>query len=279
MTISSIFFHFIAVYSLFLLVLFFAQRSLIYFPDKTTPSPINGVEVVSVTTADNLQVSGWYFPLKNHDSPTILFFHGNGGNHGHRYFKAQYFIEAGYNVLLAGYRGYGGNTGRPSEEGFYSDGRAYTEFLIKEKGIKPENIFLYGESIGSGTAVQMATEYDVAALILESPFSSLLERAKEQYFFVPVELLLKDRFLNSNKIKNINAPLFIVHGNKDGVVPYSSGYNLYNEALEPKFFKGIPQGNHNDLYEFEVYKHVLDFIAGITVNNKDNITSDANEVE
>ncbi len=253
----------ILAYILFVATLFVMQRSMIYFPDKFRPLPAQGAQIVKVITADAQSLEAWYFVAKDKSKPVIVFFHGNAGNYSDRLFKVKGYMEAGYGVLLAEYRGYGGNLGEPSEQGFYQDGRAYIDWLLYEKGFTPKEIVIYGESIGSGTAVQMASEYDIAGLILEVPFASLLEIASRQYPFIPVKYLLKDHFMNIEKIADINTPLIILHGQKDKVIPFSSAKTLFDAANEPKKFIDFPQGNHNNLYDFGASSHVLDFLAGI----------------
>jgi len=132
--------------------------------------------------------------------PTIVYFHGNAGHLGGRMFKADSYVPNGYGFVLVGYRGYSGNPGQPSESGFYEDGRAVVKTLLKE-GVRIEDIVFYGESIGSGTATQMATEYPAArALVLESPFTSTVDVARRIYGFLPLNRLIKDKFHNSSKI-------------------------------------------------------------------------------
>lgn len=254
-------------YVLLIVVLFFAQRTLIYFPDKSRPAPVHGVEIVKVTAQDGQALEAWYFPPAASENRVIILFHGNAGHYGHRLYKAQIYLKAGYGVLLAEYRGYGGNGGGISERGFYHDGRAYMDWLLKVKEINVEKIILYGESIGSGVAVQMAMEYDVGGLVLEVPFSSLSDIAARQYPFIPVKYLLKDRYMNIEKIEKIDAPLLILHGQKDQTIPFDSARKLFKAANEPKKFVDFPQGNHNNLYDFGASQHVLDFLAGIDEKN------------
>ena len=175
-------------------------------------------------------------------------------------------MRLGYGVLLAEYRGYGGNPGGPSEQGFYADGRAYIDWLKREK--KPEKIVIYGESIGSGTAVQMATEYDVSGLVLETPFTSLVDIAAAQYFFVPVRYLLQDRFDNIGKITKVKAPKLVLHGLKDGTIPYASGRSLFDAAPEPKNFVDFPDGGHNNLYDFAAADYVIEFLNRIQTSGE-----------
>ena len=246
--------------------LFFTQRSLIYFPDKNRPRMIEGAEIVSVRTSDGLNLESWYFPPKDDKTITIVYFHGNAGNYSHRLPKVRGYLRLGYGVLLAEYRGYGGNPGGPSEQGFYADGRAYIDWLKREK--KPEKIVIYGESIGSGTAVQMATEYDVSGLVLETPFTSLVDIAAAQYFFVPVRYLLQDRFDNIGKITKVKAPKLVLHGLKDGTIPYASGRSLFDAAPEPKNFVDFPDGGHNNLYDFAAADYVIEFLNRIQTSGE-----------
>ena len=243
-------------------VLYFKQRSFIYFPDKRKPENHYGAEIVNVTTQDGLALQSWYFAVSDPDKPVILHFHGNGGNIANRLFDVKPYVENGYGVLLAEYRGYGGNAGEPSEQGFYNDGHAYLEWL-KDKNIKEEDIILYGESIGSGTATQLATEIKAKGLILEAPFSSLVDVASRIYFFAPVKWLLKDRYMNIDKIDKIDMPLLILHGRQDQTIPFEFAQTLFDKAKEPKQFIEFESGNHNNLYELGTSLKVLKFMDSL----------------
>lgn len=250
-------------YVLLLIVLYFAQRTLIYHPNTAHPLPIEGVEVVNVETVDNLHLQGWYIFSGNAEALTILFFHGNAGHYGDRIQKAIEYSARGYNVLLAGYRGYGGNEGSPSEAGFYEDARSYIKFLENDKHVKPENLILYGESLGTGVAVQMATEFQVSSVILETPYSSLYDIAKRNYFFVPVDWMLKDRYMSRDKIAKINAPLLVLHGHRDDVIPFEFAKFLYNSAVEPKTLIEFPEGTHHNLYALGAAHKILEFLDSV----------------
>lgn len=257
-------------YVLFCGALYFMQRSMIYFPDKNKPPNVEGVQSVKVTSEDGQKIESWYFPPSIGGQPIIIYYHGNAGHHAHRIHKAIHYLQAGYGVLLAEYRGYGGNSGDISEEGIYKDARAQISWLINEQKISMEDIVIYGESIGSGPAVQMATEFPVKALVLEAPFASLYGLASSRYFFIPVNLLLKDRYMNSEKIKSVQAPLLIIHGTRDRTIPISSAKKLFEVANQPKTFKEYPQAGHNDLFDFGAYKDVIDFLASMETENTDN---------
>lgn len=238
--------------------LFLQQRSMVFVPNTSTPALPAGMEWVEIKTKDHIILRSGYVPAKNNQKPTLVFFHGNSGNISHRFYKVEHYARAGYGILLVGYRGYGGNPGQPSEQGFYHDGRANLNWLIKNQGV--DNIVLYGESIGSGPATQLATEYDIQGLVLEVPFSSLLDIAQNRYFFIPVKPLLKDPFMNWQKIAHINAPLLILHGHKDVVTPYKFAKKLYDHAIEPKKMIDFPEGAHNNLYDFGAHTHILNFL-------------------
>ncbi len=242
------------------------QRNFIYFPDRSAPVPalynMPDMEVTSTATGDGLTLRGWYKAPRG-TRPVVIMFHGNGGNIGIRNFKARPFLDQGYGVLLAEYRGYGGNAGESSETGFYKDGRAWMKALA-DHGIPPARTVIYGESIGSGTAVQMAIEYPgIKALILESPFTSLTDTAQRHMFYVPCRLLLKDRFDNLSKIKQVSAPLLVLHGAADTVVPYALGRRLFEAAVEPKTMETYPLGGHNDLYMHGAFAAILNFLDNL----------------
>ncbi|MEM7617984.1 MAG: alpha/beta fold hydrolase [Pseudomonadota bacterium] len=244
--------------------LYMAQRSLIYFPDKAiaelpTLNDIT-VEVLNVMNEDNLTLRGWFVkPQEN--KPTIVFFHGNASRHEASLWKSLPFVEEqGYGFLSVGYRGYGGNPGKPSEQGFYDDSRAFIDAL-KQSGIAEEDIILYGQSIGTGVAVQMATEYPNArAIILESPYTSLVDVAAAKYFFVPVRVLLKDRFDSFPKINQVKTPLLILHGKDDRIIPVSYGQKLFDAANEPKKLIALDGIGHNDIPREGVYEAAIQFM-------------------
>jgi fermentation-respiration switch protein FrsA (DUF1100 family) len=248
-----------------LLVLFMIQSSFIYFPDITRPDPamfgVPDMKTVTVRTDDGLLLEGWYTAPKDPDGPVIVLFHGNGGHMGIRAFKSRGYVERGYGFLLAEYRGYGGNPGSPGEKGFYDDAKAYIEWLIKDQGIAESKIILYGESLGTGVATEMALQYPaIAALVLETPYTSLTELAQSQFFFVPAFLLIRDRFDSMRKIGSVKAPVLILHGKHDIVVPFHYGEKLFAAAKEPKEMAVYPDGGHNDLYMHGAGNDVLRFL-------------------
>ncbi|MBL4589053.1 MAG: alpha/beta hydrolase [Alphaproteobacteria bacterium] len=252
------------VYVCALAFMYFNQRSMLYYPDKSQPNPVamgvNNVEIARVQTEDGLTLEGWYFAPSDSKKPVIVLFHGNAGNFAHRGYKASYYMNEGYGVLLAEYRGYGGNPGTPTEQGLYKDARAYLDWLKTKNNMADENIVIYGESIGTGVAVQMATEYNVKAVILEAAYSSTVDIAKNIYGFLPIKLLMKDQFLSVENIYNVHAPLLLVHGDKDITIPIALSRKLFDAANEPKTFINIPDAGHNNLYDHGAHKYILKFL-------------------
>jgi len=250
---ARIVFQLLAVYAVVLIAVYLAQRSLQYFPDKNYPGTPqdNGVpdmEIVELKTEDGLTLNAWFAPPPKKDGQIVVLFHGNAGHIGHRAIKAQHFIDRGIGVLLLEYRGFGGNQGRPTEQGLYHDGRAALRFLEQREYTVSQLIF-YGESIGSGIAVQMALEIQPRYMILEAPFSSAADVAKRQYFFLPIDFLMKDRYDNIEKIADIKTNLLIVHGDEDFVIPIDLAERLFARANHPKEFITINGGHHNDLFD------------------------------
>jgi fermentation-respiration switch protein FrsA (DUF1100 family) len=253
--------------------LFLAQRSLLYLPDQTRPQlgPLveAGFREITLNTEDGLSLLAWYRP-PNSGAPVIAYFHGNGGHLGYRSNRMMRFAEAGFGVLLLEYRGYGGNPGSPSETGFYTDAAAALDFLSRQQGVPSTRLVLYGESLGSGIAAHMAAGREIAALILEAPFTRLSDAASYHYPYVPVSLLLHDRFDTLAAIGRVKAPILVMHGERDRVVPVRFGHALFAAAPEPKEGWFSPEGGHEDLARFGGLDVVFDFIkrrVGFQPNN------------
>lgn len=244
------------------------QRNLMYFPDSRKPFPaasgMPDMREVSITTEDGLILLAWAAPPGTQGMPTVVLFHGNAGNIGHRGFKARLFLDAGFGLVLAEYRGYGGNPGEPSEEGFYADGRAVMAAL-PSLGVPSNQVVLYGESLGTGVAVKMAAEAaqagtPVAALVLEAPFTSTADTGAVHYPFLPVHLLMKDRYASIERIADVSAPVFVVHGEQDRTVPQKLGRQLFEAAQEPKEALWLATAGHNDVFEHGAGPAVIDFL-------------------
>ena len=233
-----------------LALLWIFQRRLIYLPlDRGVP-PVRHVlpaaEEVRFQTADGLEINGWHLPARQAWG-VVLVFNGNAGHRGYRAPLAEALSRAGLAVLLMDYRGYGDNRGSPSEAGLRQDAEAAAAFLIDERGYPPERLVYFGESLGAAVAVDLATRRRPGAVVLRSPFSSLADVGRAHYPFLPVRLLLRDRFASIERIRDVDAPLLVVVGGRDGIVPVRSSRALFDAALEPKRWVEIPAADHNDL--------------------------------
>mgnify|MGYP003578308814 FL=1 len=254
----------VALYLAGITALWAFQRDLMYFPDGLPRVPpsyyemLDGVQEVSFTTADGLELVSWYAPAPA-NRPTVVLFHGNGGSlRGERY-RLKHFKDAGLGVLLLAYRGYSGNGGSPSEQGLYADARAALDWL-QMNGVDGRSIVLYGLSLGSGVATKMAAEREVGAVVLESPYTSTVDVAAWRFPVVPVSWLMEDRFESLARIGSITEPVLVIHGDKDFVVPQRFGKQLFEAANEPK--QGFwPHGvGHNDVFDNGGFDTALEFI-------------------
>lgn len=222
-----------------LAVLFVFQSSFIYPAPQETHDPAPGFEAVALTTSDGLELTAhWRAPEAS--KPVVVWFHGNGGSLAASTDETELLATQGYGVLLAPYRGYGGNPGDPSEEGFYRDGRSAMQFLA-DQGITPEQTIIGGNSIGSGTAAQMTVEFSPAALILVSPFTSVPDVAANSFPMFPVRMLLQHEFDNIGKLPALDLPMLIMHGDADRMVPFEHGQRLAESNPRAEFiaFEGV----------------------------------------
>lgn len=256
-----------AVFGGYLVVLgavFVLQRSLIYPAGKAMPdtalAAVAGMRVVTTRTADGLDLTHWYRPPADESAPVLVVFHGNAGTIADRVPKLVELMKAGFGLLLVGYRGYGGNPGQPSEDAFSADARLVLDWLAGE-GVSPERTVLYGESLGTGVAVKMATERSAAAVILEAPYTSVAEVAQSRFWFLPARWLVLDKWDSLSRIGRINAPLLVMHGLRDRTIPMRFGRRLFEAAIEPKELLLTKDAGHADLYDFpEVPRKVIAFV-------------------
>jgi fermentation-respiration switch protein FrsA (DUF1100 family) len=223
------------------------QRRLIYFP---SPGPVpsaasvlpNGRDVV-LETEDGIGLGAWYFPAGR---SAVVVYNGNAGDRSLRADLAVALNRAGLSVLLFDYRGYGGNPGSPTEEGLASDARAAQAWLASRPDVDPERIVYFGESLGAAVAVGLAVERPPAALVLRSPFTSLADVGAVHYPWLPVRRLLLDRYPSIDRIASVRAPLLVIAGDRDDIVPASLSRRLYDGASDPKRFVLVPGAGHND---------------------------------
>jgi fermentation-respiration switch protein FrsA (DUF1100 family) len=241
----------VVVYVSVLILLFIFQRNLMYHPLENNyfgdKLEVN-VEKVKITTPDNINLLGWFHKKDLKNFKTIVYFHGNAGKLENRIHKLNHFKDMDVNFLIIAWRGFSENTGKPSEEGLYIDGISAVNWL-KNLGLKENDIVLYGESLGTGVATHIAQNNNYAGLVLETPFTSMIEAAKNFYPYIPVALLLKDKYENQNKIKNIKIPVLVMHGEKDQIVPFWMGKKIYEIANQPKYFHFTKYDDH--MMEFD----------------------------
>jgi uncharacterized protein len=236
----------LALYAMAVVVMYAAQRRFIYFPEPGRTSPAAaGLPDVSeriIATPDGEKVVAWYGKAQR-GQPTLLYFQGNGGTLELRSETISRYLARGRGMFMMSYRGFSGSTGAPSEAANVADAKLAYDTLIKD-GVSPDDIILYGESLGTGIAIQVAREKMVAGVILDSPYTSILELASQYYPWLPVSLLLEDRYESIRYIRDVHVPIFILHGEADDVVPVEMGRRLFAAANEPKELKTIPGGGH-----------------------------------
>lgn len=254
------------VYAVLIGAMFVFQRSLLYHPASSLPTPVESgvpeMRVVTLRTEDGLKLKSWYAP-PTRNRPVIVYFCGNAGHIGYRGFKARALLDAGFGVLLLSYRGFGGNPGEPTESGLFADGGAALSFLESE-GIPPAKLVLFGESLGTGVAVHLAFQQaqttPVGAVVLETPYTSIADVAAAHYPFAPARWLLKDKFDAISKIKGISAPLFVFHARDDRVIPIRYGERLFEAASQPKEAEWYDVGGHEGLFDGGAAAQVVEFI-------------------
>ena len=242
---------YVAVIAAVLALIWTTQRRLMYFPADAVLTPaevgLDGVEPVTFETSDGIELSGWFLAASG-SSPrvTVLVFNGNAGNRVYRAPLATALHEQGLQVLLVDYRGYGGNPGAPTEKGLALDSRAARAYLAGRPDVDASRLVYFGESLGTAVAVDLAVERPPAALILRSPFTSMTDLGRHHYPFLPVRLLLRDRFEAIDHIQRIHAPLLVIAGGRDRIVPIENSRRLYDAAVAPKTLLALPNADHND---------------------------------
>ncbi|MGB6535579.1 MAG: alpha/beta fold hydrolase [Xanthobacteraceae bacterium] len=244
-------------------VLYVRQRSLMYFPEAihTTPAQAGLPEAAEVplTSSDGAHITAWY--AAPHDGkPVIVFFHGNSGALRDSVARFRKLIGAGIGLVGLEYRGFGGNPGNPTERGLIADGEAAYGFAASR--YPAGQIVLWGQSLGSAVAVAVAARHPVDRLILEAPFTSAAAVAHIRYWYLPVRLLMKDQFHSDRRIGKVKAPLLILHGVHDRVVPYAMGKRMFELANNPKHIVRFLDGGHDNLDANGALYAVAEFLAG-----------------
>jgi fermentation-respiration switch protein FrsA (DUF1100 family) len=255
----------VVIYILVLILLLIFQRDLMYHPEENNYFGDKlevDIEKVKIRTSDKINLLGWLHKKDFNKFKTIVYFHGNAGKLENRIHKLNHFKNMDINFLIISWRGFSGNAGKPSEEGLYNDGNSAIEWL-KSMGLEEENIIIYGESLGTGIAIEIAQNKNFAGLILETPFTSMTEAAKNFYPYIPVGLLLKDKYNNDKKIKNINIPVLVMHGEADQIVPFKMGKKIYELANQPKYSHFTKYDDHMMEFDEKLVLVIRTFIKSL----------------
>ena len=258
-TVSSI----IIAYIVVIIFVYFYQRNLLYHPSENNYQndtiQFNHQEIF-IKVNDEIKLKSWIINKDLKNFKTLVFFHGNAGDLSNRIYKLNELDKLNINILLISWRGFSGNEGYPTEKNLYEDAEAAFKWLNKKK-VSKSQIILYGESLGTGVAVEIASKNNFNSIILESPFTSIENSAKIYYPYLPVSFLLKDRYDSISKIKKINSPILIMHGRKDDIVPFFMGKKLFEKANSPK-----------DSYFTDIDDHMMEFNSQLLNKIKDFIT-------
>jgi len=255
----------VALYALIVGAAWLGQRHLMYVPDPTRLPPsavgLSGVEEQILRASDGAALVAWRSKAEV-GRPTILYFHGNAGNLAGRADRLERYQKRGFGVMMVSWRGYSGSTGRPTEANNVADARLAYDALVGS-GVAGEDIVVYGESLGSGVAIQLVAERPAAALVLDAPYTSIVDVALLAYPYLPVRPLLIDRYESDRHIMRVNAPLLVLHGERDAVIPVRMGRALYEMAPGPKKLVLFPDGGHVDLDSHGAVEAVSSWIAGV----------------
>jgi fermentation-respiration switch protein FrsA (DUF1100 family) len=262
----------VVIYAALVLMVYLFQSRLVFLPDiagrelVATPNQVGlAYDEVRLTTADGETLHGWWLPQPQART-TVLFFHGNAGNISHRFDTLEIFRRLGVNVLIFDYRGYGQSTGRPTERGLYRDARSAWDWVVEQRGIAPEDIVLFGRSMGGAVAAWLATQVPAGGLIVESSFSSVPDLGADHYRWLPVRWLARIRFPTANYVAEADLPLLVIHSRDDEIIPFDHGERIAEAAGEPESLVAI-SGDHNTgfLTTGDAYVEALkQFLEGAT---------------
>jgi len=247
------------------LFIYFYQRNLLYNPSENNylNDKINfNYEEIFIETDKNIKLKSWFINKDLKKFKTVVFFHGNAGNLLNRVHKINELNKLDINILLTSWRGFSGNKGKPSEKNLYYDAQQIIDWL-KVQGLDNKDIVLYGESLGTGVATELASKNNFGGIILESPFTSMVDTAKIYYPYLPVNFLLKDRYDSKSKISDIKTPILIMHGKMDNIVPQQMGLELFEKANNPKYSYFPEDDDHMMNYNKQLLNKIKLFINKI----------------
>ncbi len=242
------FFILVGLYLVLLGYAWLSQGNMLYFPSREitlTPADIGlAYEDISLTASDGMKIAAWYIPAATARG-VVLFSHGNAGNISDRLDSIRIFHSLNLGVLIYDYRGYGRSQGAPTEEGTYRDALAGWDYLVSVRGILPEKIILFGRSLGSAVAAEVALRRKAGALIIESGFTSVPDLGSRLYPFLPIRLLARYQYATIDKVGRITIPKLIIHSQQDEIIPFEHGRAVFEKAAEPREFLQI-RGGHNE---------------------------------
>ena len=252
----------IIAYLVLLIFIYFYQRNLLYLPSENNYQNDKiqfSYEEIFIKVDDKITLKSWLINKDFKEFKTLVLFHGNAGDLSNRIYKLNELNKLDINILLISWRGFSGNKGSPTEKNLYEDAEAAIKWL-NEKKVENNQIILYGESLGSGVAVEIGKKNNFNGIILESPFTSVENSAKIYYPYLPVKFLLKDRYDSINKIDKIRTPILIMHGKKDDIIPFSMGKELFEKANNPKYSYFTLDDVHMMEFNDQLLKNIKNFI-------------------
>ena len=259
-------FFLVFLYIFFGFLLYMFQRKIIFNTSGKPKDPehysLRETKEIFIKTEDKISLLAW-FHEGDKNMPILVYFHGNSFDIGERAYRIKRYNDAGFSTLLVSWRGFSGNKGYPTESNLYLDGGATIDWILQNTKFKIGDIVNYGESLGSGVAVELNLKYEFLCTVLEAPFTSIADVANKRYKIYPTKYLVKDKFDNLSKIDQIKSPVLIISGLRDEVVPHSHSKLLINKANNIKKSLFIDEAMHNNLYDFGIEKSVIKFILKI----------------
>jgi uncharacterized protein len=261
----NLFLSLLGIFALFCIVARLLHRYFVYVPDPKRVAPkdagLTGVEEIVFKAADGTRLIAWYRPAQP-GRPTLLYFPGNSGNAADRAGKVRAIGADGYGVFMLNYRRYGGSGGRPTEKRVAADAVSAYDYL-RGLGVAPHDIAVYGESLGTAVATRLCLQREAQALVLEAPFTSVVDVGKLMWPLLPLQYIMVDQYRTIDRIGQVKVPLFIIHGGRDAVIPLDQARRVLHAANEPKTLQVVPRAGHNDLFEQGAWGRVRDFLASL----------------
>ncbi|MDX2317301.1 MAG: alpha/beta hydrolase [Hyphomicrobiaceae bacterium] len=262
----NLFIALVGIFALFCIVARLLHRYFVYVPDPTRVTPkdagLSGVEEIVFKAADGTRLIAWFRPAQP-GKPTLLYFTGNSGNTADRADKIKAITSDGYGVFMLNYRRFGGSGGRPTEKRNAADAVSAYDTL-RGLGVVPDDVVIYGESLGSAVATRLCPQRQPKALVLEAPFTSVVDVGRLMWPLLPLKFIMVDQYRTVDRIDQVDVPLFIVHGGRDATIPVDHARRVFHAASEPKTLRVVSKAGHNDLFEQGAWTQVRDFIASLT---------------